>query len=48
MVDGSVQSISRELDPTVLDLMAQRDDGEPYDVNGVGPKRSGGSNPNPF
>ncbi len=35
MVDGSVQGISRDIDPKVLDRMAQRNDGESYDVNGT-------------
>jgi hypothetical protein len=37
MVDGSVQAVSRDIDPTILDLMAQRDDGQSYDINGTGP-----------
>lgn len=32
MVDGSVQGLSRDIDPTVLDRMAQRDDGEVYEL----------------
>jgi prepilin-type N-terminal cleavage/methylation domain-containing protein len=35
MLDGSVQPLNREMDPAVLDRMAQRDDGDVYDVNGT-------------
>jgi prepilin-type N-terminal cleavage/methylation domain-containing protein len=32
MVDGSVQGVNKNIDSTVLDRMAQRDDGEVYDT----------------
>ena len=34
MVDGSVQSLSRDVDPKVLDRAAQRDDNEVYQLGG--------------
>jgi hypothetical protein len=37
MCDGSVQQISRDIDPTILDRMAWRNDGEVYDMTGVLP-----------
>jgi prepilin-type N-terminal cleavage/methylation domain-containing protein len=35
MCDGSVQPLGRDINPTVLDRMAQRNDGEVYDINGA-------------
>jgi prepilin-type N-terminal cleavage/methylation domain-containing protein len=46
--DGSVQPISRDVDPTILDLVAQRDDGIPYQWDGTGPVTQGPTNNNPF
>jgi prepilin-type processing-associated H-X9-DG protein len=37
MCDGSVQSISRDIDPKVLDCMATRAGNEVYDVSGTVP-----------
>jgi prepilin-type N-terminal cleavage/methylation domain-containing protein/prepilin-type processing-associated H-X9-DG protein len=37
MCDGSVQSISRDIDPKVLDCMATRAGNEVYDVSGTAP-----------
>ena len=37
LCDGSVQSISSSIDSRVLDRMAQRNDGESYDINGSMP-----------
>jgi prepilin-type N-terminal cleavage/methylation domain-containing protein/prepilin-type processing-associated H-X9-DG protein len=34
MCDGSVQALSRSIDPTVLDRMAQRNDDESYQIDG--------------
>jgi prepilin-type N-terminal cleavage/methylation domain-containing protein len=36
MVDGSVQTVSRDIQPSVVDLLAQRNDGETIDMNGSG------------
>ena len=38
MVDGSVQTLQRDIDPAVLDRMASRDGEEFYDINGNGQK----------
>ncbi len=35
MVDGSVQTLQRDIDPAVLDRMASRDGEEFYDINGT-------------
>ena len=37
MCDGSVQSISRDIDPTILDRMAWRNDDEVYELTGALP-----------
>jgi prepilin-type N-terminal cleavage/methylation domain-containing protein len=47
LVDGSVQAVNRAVDPTVLDLAAQRNDGIPYDWDGSGPVVKS-TNTNPF
>jgi hypothetical protein len=46
--DASVQPISRDVDPTILDLVAQRNDGIPYEWDGTGPVTETNSGPNPF
>jgi prepilin-type N-terminal cleavage/methylation domain-containing protein len=48
MVDGSVQPISREVDPAVLDRAAQRNDGEVYDFSGTLPTCTSPTSPPPF
>ncbi len=48
MCDGSVQGVSRDIDATVLDRMAQRNDGEVYDVNGTLPTCVAPSGPSPL
>jgi prepilin-type N-terminal cleavage/methylation domain-containing protein len=50
MLDGSVQTLNREMDQAVVDRMAQRDDGETYDVNGTITScyTTGGGTPPPF
>ena len=48
MCDGSVQSLSRDVDQNVLDRMAQRNDGEVYDVNGSLPSCVAPSAPSPL
>jgi len=35
MLDGSVQALSEEIDPKVLDRMATRAGSDPYDINGT-------------
>jgi hypothetical protein len=47
MVDGSVQGITKNIDSTVLDRMAQRNDGENYDM-GTGMKSCLGAPPPKF
>ncbi len=37
MCDGSVQSLSRDIDPKVLDRMATRAGDDPYDITGTAP-----------
>ena len=48
MVDGSVQSLSRDIDPTVLDRMCQINDGDTYDINGTLPSCTAAAPPSPF
>lgn len=48
MVDGSVQAISRDIEPSVVDLMAQRNDGETYDLNGTGRACNSTAGPSPL
>jgi hypothetical protein len=48
MVDGSVQPISKEADPAVLDRAAQRNDGEVYDITGTMPTCVTATPPPPF
>jgi prepilin-type N-terminal cleavage/methylation domain-containing protein len=48
MCDGSVQSISRDTDPTILDRMAWRNDGEVYELTGVLPTCVVPSGPSPL
>jgi hypothetical protein len=48
MVDGSVQPISKETDPAVLDRAAQRNDGEVYDFTGTLPTCVTAVSPPPF
>jgi len=48
MCDGSVQSITREIDAKVLDRMAQRNDGEVYDIDGTLPSCVVPSGPSPL
>jgi prepilin-type N-terminal cleavage/methylation domain-containing protein len=48
MCDGSVLSLSREADPTVLDRAAQRNDGEVYELTGSMPSCVAAPPPSPF
>jgi hypothetical protein len=48
MVDGSVQAISRDVDPAVLDRAAQRNDGEVYDFGNAMPTCVTAVSPPPF
>ena len=48
MVDGSVQAISKEVDPAVLDRAAQRNDGEVYDFSNTMPTCVSAVSPPPF
>jgi prepilin-type N-terminal cleavage/methylation domain-containing protein/prepilin-type processing-associated H-X9-DG protein len=48
MCDGSVQSISRDIDPTILDRMAWRNDGEVYELTGTLPTCVVPSGPSPL
>jgi hypothetical protein len=48
MCDGSVQAISRDIDATILDRMAQRNDGEVYELAGSLPSCVVPSGPSPL
>jgi hypothetical protein len=48
MCDGSVQAISKDISPMVLDRMAQRNDGEVYDISGTLPTCIAPTGPTPL
>jgi prepilin-type processing-associated H-X9-DG protein len=48
MCDGSVQPVSRDIDPKILDRMAWRNDGEIYDLTGTLPSCVVPTGPNPL